>query len=198
MVRLLPTIPRSKSTTTHSVGVSTTCPAIYGDITMSFADVPNERFGIRWEPGLPCVNPGVGCQAVVIRWTAPWTSSIRINGSYRSFVRGGGKTAVRIRKGVSVLSSGEVACFDNAAESSDDTKSSLSTAKLLPAANVMVGNIIDFMFSRGDEPYGVHVGADLCIEATGSAGVISCTPSLGRPERKTVVAAATQPVEVSK
>ncbi|MHB1456872.1 MAG: hypothetical protein ACYC0V_08170 [Armatimonadota bacterium] len=183
-------------------------PGIFGDITMSFHDTLVEKFGIRWEPGQLCVNPGLDCQAVVVRWTAPTAGAIRVGGRLKSLTKGGRKTSISVLKNGTELTRNEIAGDGSEERSSDLIERQRSAAAPLPTTDapssadlstdvtVSKGTTIDLIFAKESDLGGSHVGVDLTIEASGSGGKVSYNLNPKLPTIQQVADAIV--VEVSK
>ncbi|MHB9038618.1 MAG: hypothetical protein ACYC64_18360 [Armatimonadota bacterium] len=183
-------------------------PGIFGDVTISFSDKPVDKFGIRWELGQLCVNPGLDCQAVVIRWTAPAAGSIRVGGRLKSVMKGGRKTSIRVLKNGTELTRNEIA-GDGSKEMSPNlidrpltavtalpTTDAPSSADLSTDVTVIKGATIDLIFAKESDLGSGYVGVDLTLEASGSGGKVSYNLNPKLPTIQQVAAAAV--VEVSK
>lgn len=158
-------------------------PGILGDVTINFSENAIEKFGIKWEPGQICINPGFGCQGVVIRWSAPASGSLKISGKCKALIQAGGKTSVQISKNTSVFDRDEIAgegFIEPVKEMTADNTEVLSAATSnLPFSSELSGNItvvkgdnIDFVFTKESE-LGSHVGIDLQITSATSSGTVS-------------------------
>jgi hypothetical protein len=161
-------------------------PGVFGDVTMCFSEKPLDKFGIQWETGQLCVNPGLDCQGVVIRWTAPGPATLNISGRLKGLARNGGKTGLRVSKDGATLAS-DVVAGDGFVDAPMEppTKNSLSVASsvsssadLNKSVSVSKGTVIDFIFAKDGERGGSHVGFDLNMQATGrDGGKVSYNPS---------------------
>ncbi len=159
-------------------------PGVFGDVTMCFDERPLDKFGISWETGRLCVNPGLDCQGVVVRWTAPGPATLRIDGSLKGVAKNGGKTSIRVSKDGSTLASNAVAgerfaeAVSNLPEElRPSVSAAASSADLSTSVVVTKGSTIDFVFARDSERGGGHVGFDLNLQATGPDGKVSYNPS---------------------
>lgn len=151
---------------------------------MSFGDQPVDKLGIRWETGQLCVNPGLECQGVVIRWVAPGPATVLINGKLNGVVKRGGKTTIRVCKDGNTLASSTVAgegFVDAPIETPQGPPPAIAaiatSAELSTSISVNTGSVIDFIFAKGGELSGSHVGVDLTLQATGPGGAVSYSPS---------------------
>ena len=151
-------------------------PGLFGDVTINFSDGIVDKFGVAWEPGLLTVNPGMDCQAVVIRWSAPAAGKIKVSGNVKNLVRCGGKTTVSITKNGSVLDQSDVAGVGFSDMVSEEAGKELPNAEAIPSSADLLADItvskgasVDFVFTKESELGASHVGTDLRI-STNAAG----------------------------
>lgn len=162
--------------TTFKVGESVagwcldSCPGILGHVTVNFSPQAVEDFGVRWEPCQLCVSPWIQGKGVVIRWTSPSATSVRIEAtaSGRSVI--GGKAALRVLRDKSQIFNNSIDGFAGRGQDHEGRRGQQPETSCAVETTVTKGSTVDFVVAKPEEECAVpiHLSVDLAIIATGS------------------------------
>jgi len=118
-------------------------PDIAGNILVNISGSPIDRYGVRWEIGQVAVQPGLGGQKPVLRWTAPANVIVQIAATFSSQCY---STAAKIAvlKNAAVLDESAVDGFVGSGVAAEGQKGAFPARVYSSAIAVIKGETIDF------------------------------------------------------
>ena len=147
------------------------CPGLHGDVTVNFGEKPIDRYGIRWESGQMCVNPGTSGLGTVIRWTAPADASIRIGANMTGQTISGGGAVFTVVHNETSKFDHPVDGFAGKGEELLERNGSDPEASCLLSATVKSGDTVDFIVTKKDDVTFNLIGFDAVVEITSAEDI---------------------------
>jgi hypothetical protein len=124
-------------------------PAIAGDITINTTQEQIEQFGSVWEPGQICIHPAGDGKQSVIRWISPVTAAVRVNAHF-SAIGLMNPARVCVAKNTNSVQSTAIDGFVGKGSGRVGRTGKTPEQDFVNTIQVSKGDIIDFIFSRGD------------------------------------------------